>query len=85
MEGWDGAYGTIMRHPIDVAERESGDQAGGEQLVDIVRIKVLDWVVPVSDTGRLRKGTVMGTRTGTRTRDGRGANRLLWTTRRAVP
>lgn len=72
MEGRDGAYGTIVRYPIDVAERESGDQAGGEQLVDIVRVKVLDWLpVSVMTLTVQEKGTEDGDGDG----NGRGANR----------
>lgn len=43
MEGFDGAEGPGVGLPVEVAEREAGDEAGGEEFVDVVRVEVLDW------------------------------------------
>ena len=50
-----------MGLPVEVAQRESGDQARCKQLVDIVGIEVLDWRETVNWSGKgwgREKGTM---------------------------
>ena len=43
MEGADGPEWPCVRLPVEIAQRESGDQARRKELVDIVGIGVFDW------------------------------------------
>lgn len=43
VEGVDGAEGPGVRVPMEVAEGQPRDEAGADELVDVVRVEALDW------------------------------------------
>lgn len=61
MEGLDGAKGAGVGLPVEVAQGQTGDEAWRKELVDVVRVKVLDWVEEImyqrrKTTSTTRKG-----------------------------
>ena len=43
VEGVDGAEGPSVRVPVEVAQGQPGNEAGADELVEVVGIVALDW------------------------------------------
>lgn len=87
MQRLDGSQGPGVGLPVQVVEGESREQPGGKELVDIVRVEVIDWAARVSIAIRLASPLTTATTvlTGDESSAGIGVYLSPWRSRRAVP
>lgn len=79
VEGLDGAERAGVGLPMQVSKGEAGDQAGGEEFVDIVRVEVLDWAALVLASVGVRRNGIEVEEAG------ESGYLSLWTSKRAAP
>lgn len=87
MQRLNGSQRPGVGLPVQVVEGESREQPGGKELVDIVRVEVIDWAARVSIAIRLASAPTTATTvlTGEDSSAGVGVYLSPWRSRRAVP